>query len=73
MLSFTLWHLKSFNNHGSEIIFKRISENQPDGFLGINIGPNKDTKNKEEDYFFTCVYYIWTINEIKNNIDWAII
>ena len=22
-----------FNNHGSEIIFKRISENQPDGFL----------------------------------------
>ena len=43
-----------FNNHGSEIIFKRISENQPDGFLGINIGPNKDTKNKEEDYF-TCL------------------
>ena len=26
-----------FNNHGSEIIFKRISENQPDGFLGINL------------------------------------
>ena len=43
-----------FNNHGSEIIFKRISQNQPDGFLGINIGPNKDTKNKEEDYF-TCL------------------
>ena len=43
-----------FNNHGSEIIFKRISENQPDGFLGINIGPNKDTRNKEEDYF-TCL------------------
>ena len=43
-----------FNNHGSEIIFKRILENQPQGFLGINIGPNKDTKNKEEDYF-TCL------------------
>ena len=43
-----------FNNHGSEIIFKRISENQPTGFLGINIGPNKETKNKEEDYF-TCL------------------
>ena len=40
-----------FNNHGSEIIFKRISDNVPNGFLGINIGPNKDTKNKEEDYF----------------------
>ncbi len=40
-----------FNNHGSEIICKRISENEPNGFLGINIGPNKETKNKEEDYF----------------------
>tara|TARA_A100001011_G_scaffold85474_1_gene89526 strand:+ start:183 stop:1229 length:1047 start_codon:yes stop_codon:yes gene_type:complete len=40
-----------FNNHGSEIISKRISKNHPEGFLGINIGPNKDTKNKEEDYY----------------------
>ena len=40
-----------FNNHGSEIVFKRISDNLPSGFLGINIGPNKDTKNKDEDYF----------------------
>ncbi len=40
-----------FNNHGSEIISKRISENLPSGFLGINIGPNKDTKKKEEDYY----------------------
>ncbi len=40
-----------FNNHGSEIISKRISDNLPTGFLGINIGPNKDTKNKEEDYY----------------------
>ena len=40
-----------FNNHGSEIVSKRISYNLPSGFLGINIGPNKDTKNKDEDYF----------------------
>ncbi len=40
-----------FNNHGSEIISKRLSENIPEGFLGINIGPNKDTKNKVEDYY----------------------
>ena len=40
-----------FNNHGSEIVFKRISENLPSGLLGINVGPNKDTKNKEEDYY----------------------
>ena len=43
-----------FNNHGSEVISKRISNNRPDGILGINIGPNKDTKNKEDDYF-TCL------------------
>ena len=40
-----------FNNHGSEIVSKRISDNLQSGFLGINIGPNKDTKNKDEDYF----------------------
>ena len=40
-----------FNNHGSEIISKRLSENIPEGFLGVNIGPNKDTKNKAEDYY----------------------
>ena len=40
-----------FNNHGSETVSKRISKNHPDGLLGINIGPNKDTKNKEDDYY----------------------
>ena len=40
-----------FNNHGSEIVSKRIAENLPNGFLGINVGPNKDTKKKEEDYY----------------------
>ena len=40
-----------FNNDGLEIISKRILNNPPNGFLGINIGPNKDTKNKEEDYY----------------------
>jgi len=55
-----------FNNHGSEIIFKRISENQPNGFLGINIGPNKDTKNKEEDYFL-C------LSRLSNDADYITI
>ena len=40
-----------FNNHGSETVLKRIENNLPIGFLGINVGPNKDTKNKEEDYY----------------------
>ena len=43
-----------FNNHGLEVVSKRISDNHPDGCLGINIGPNKETKNKEEDYY-TCL------------------
>ncbi len=48
-----------FNNHGSEIISKRISYNLPSGFLGINIGPNKDTKDKKEDYFL-CLSRLYT-------------
>ena len=28
--------------------------NQPNGVLGINIGPNKETENKIEDYI-TCL------------------
>tara|TARA_Y100001958_G_C21168895_1_gene501090 strand:- start:134 stop:1180 length:1047 start_codon:yes stop_codon:yes gene_type:complete len=40
-----------FNNHGSEVVSQRILDDPPTGFLGINIGPNKDTKNKEEDYY----------------------
>ena len=36
-----------FNNHGSDVVSKRISNDHPTGFLGINIGPNKETKNKE--------------------------
>ncbi len=43
-----------FNNHGSVTVSKRISNNLPNGLLGINIGPNKDTLNKEED-FYSCL------------------
>tara|TARA_Y100001970_G_scaffold80923_1_gene102678 strand:- start:15290 stop:16339 length:1050 start_codon:yes stop_codon:yes gene_type:complete len=39
-----------FNNDGSEIIEKRIENNIPDGLLGINIGPNKDTDNMVQDF-----------------------
>ena len=48
-----------FNNDGSEIIAKRISENKPHGILGINIGPNIDTKNKSDD-FFTCLSRLYS-------------
>ena len=39
-----------FNNSGADIIGSRIKSNPPNGLLGINIGPNKDTKNKIEDF-----------------------
>lgn len=43
-----------FNNDGLEIVSDRINKNKPNGVLGINIGPNKDTKNKAED-FISCL------------------
>jgi len=53
-----------FNNSGSEITSSRIQHNKPNGLLGINIGPNKDTKNRIEDYlvclrkFHNCADYL---------------
>ena len=53
-----------FNNSGSEITSSRIQNNKPNGLLGINIGPNKDTKNRIEDYlvclrkFHNCADYL---------------
>ena len=39
-----------FNNLGAKNVADRIKQNNPIGLLGINIGPNKDTRNKIEDY-----------------------
>ena len=39
-----------FNNHGAKNIIDRIRSNSPIGVLGINIGPNKDTKDRLSDY-----------------------
>ena len=39
-----------FNSFGAENINSRIRSNTPDGVLGINIGPNKNTKNRINDY-----------------------
>jgi len=63
-----------FNNDGLDIVLKRISENTPNGVLGINIGPNKDTTNKIDDFAacFSKLYskadYI-TINISSPNTD----
>ena len=39
-----------FNNDGLEKVSNRLRNNSPNGFLGINIGPNKDSKNRVDDY-----------------------
>ena len=56
-----------FNNDGSDLIKERIEQNVPNGLLGINIGPNKDTSNMINDFlecakvFFPLGNYV-TIN-----------
>ncbi len=63
-----------FNNSGSEEISKRIKKNNKKGFLGINIGPNKDSKNRVNDYlicfrkFYNLADYI-TINISSPNTE----
>jgi dihydroorotate dehydrogenase len=39
-----------FNNLGAKDTSLRIKSNKPDGLLGVNIGPNKDTKDRLNDY-----------------------
>jgi len=39
-----------FNNDGLEIVSLRLQKNMPTGFLGINIGPNKDSDDRVNDY-----------------------
>ena len=56
-----------FNNDGMESIKARIKSNSKKGILGVNIGPNKETKNQKNDFclglksFFDIADYI-TIN-----------
>ena len=39
-----------FNNLGSKNVSSRIKSNSPKGLLGINIGPNKNTDDRLNDY-----------------------
>jgi len=63
-----------FNNSGAERISQTIKENNKKGFLGINIGPNKDSTNRIDDYlicfrkFYNLADYI-TINISSPNTE----
>lgn len=39
-----------FNNHGAKTVLDRIKSNKKLGLLGINVGPNKDSDNRLNDY-----------------------
>jgi len=63
-----------FNNSGSEEISSRIFKETKKGVIGINIGPNKDSENRIEDYvncfnkFHSLADYI-TINISSPNTE----
>ena len=63
-----------FNNDGMETIKNRIKLESKRGILGINIGPNKDTKDQKNDFclglknFFDIADYI-TVNISSPNTE----
>ena len=57
-----------FNNHGAQSILNRIKRNKKTGILGINIGPNKDTKNRLEDYLSGLRFFYEFADYITINI-----
>jgi len=63
-----------FNNLGSRNVLNRIKSNRQNGLLGINIGPNKDSDDKLNDYveclrtFYDVADYI-TINISSPNTE----
>src|SRR6056300_1034474 len=63
-----------FNNLGAENISHRIKNNPKQGLLGINIGPNKDSEDRLNDYliglrnFYDIADYI-TVNISSPNTE----
>ncbi|MDB9746449.1 quinone-dependent dihydroorotate dehydrogenase [Candidatus Pelagibacter sp.] len=63
-----------FNNLGAQNVLDRIKRNSKTGILGINIGPNKDSQNRLEDYlsglrtFYEFADYI-TVNISSPNTE----
>jgi dihydroorotate dehydrogenase len=63
-----------FNNDGIEVVKHRIISDKKIGILGINIGPNKETKDQKNDFclglknFFEIADYI-TVNISSPNTE----
>ena len=57
-----------FNNHGAEVVLDRIKSNNKLGLLGVNVGPNKDSDNKMNDYLIGLKTFHQVADYITINI-----
>ena len=57
-----------FNNFGAKDVSLRIKSNIPNGLLGINIGPNKDSEDRLNDYIVCLNMFHDIANYITINI-----
>ena len=57
-----------FNNDGMEIIKNRIQSERKKGILGINIGPNKNTKDQKNDFCLCLNNFLDIADYITINI-----
>ncbi len=57
-----------FNNHGSDTILSRIKSNKKQGVLGVNVGPNKDSNDRLNDYLIGLEKFSEVADYITINI-----
>ena len=57
-----------FNNQGSRDISSRIRSNTPKGLLGVNIGPNYNTKDQLNDYLISLKRFYDICDYVTINI-----
>ena len=57
-----------FNNHGADIVLDRIKSSKKLGLLGINVGPNKDSNNRINDYLIGLKTFHQVADYITINI-----
>ena len=57
-----------FNNHGSDTILNRIKSNKKLGVLGVNVGPNKDSNYRLNDYLIGLEKFSEVADYITINI-----
>ena len=57
-----------FNNDGADVIKKRINKHIKNGIVGVNIGPNKETKDQKNDFCLAFKSFLDIADYITINI-----